>query len=543
MTPLRPSKNLVVVAALTLVYVIAGKLGLMLAFVHASATAVWPPAGIALVAFLLLGHRVWPAIWLGAFVVNITTAGSVATSIGIATGNTLEALVGAYLARRFAHGPSAFEQVRDVFRFAVLTGLVSTTVSPTFGVTSLSLGGLSNWGDYRTVWWTWWLGDAAGVLIVAPLLVLWVTNPRVQWSRSQKFEAALLLLLLVVATQAVFGGLLPIGVQDYPLDFLCVPMLVWAAFRFGPRETATAAFVLSTLALWGTLRGLGPFVRDTQNESLLLLQIFMGVTSVLALAFAAFISERGRAAREHKLTEDALRDSETRARVLFESASEGIVIVDRQGHIVLVNAKTEAMFGYARAELIGRPLEILVPERMRDVHARHRAGYALDPRVRPMGQGLDLTGRGISGNEFPVEISLSFAEEEGEPRFMAFVTDITQRKRVEEAAQRAEALHSMALLANAAAHEINNPLTAVMGYLQLLAQEMHANDSVLVKLTEALEAGERIQEIVARMQHMTRLHMADKAPNLPPMLDIRESSEDPDRIDDLDVPRRRTEQE
>jgi PAS domain S-box-containing protein len=129
---------------------------------------------------------------------------------------------------------------------------------------------------------------------------------------------------------------------------------------------------------------------------------------------------------------------------------------NRQGHIVLVNAKTEAMFGYARAELIGRPLEILVPERMQDVHARHRAGYSLDPHVRPMGQGLDLTGRGISGNEFPVEISLSFAETEGERLFMAFVTDITQRKRVEEAAQRAEALHSVALLANAAAHEINN---------------------------------------------------------------------------------------
>src|SRR2546425_2055235 len=94
MTPLRPSKNLVVVAALTLVYVIAGKLGLMLAFVHASATAVWPPTGIALAAFLLLGHRVWPAILLGAFVVNITTAGSVGTPIGVAPGNTPARLVG-----------------------------------------------------------------------------------------------------------------------------------------------------------------------------------------------------------------------------------------------------------------------------------------------------------------------------------------------------------------------------------------------------------------------------------------------------------------
>src|SRR5882724_3739001 len=99
MTLSRLSENLAVGAALTLVYLVAGKLGLMLAFVHASATAVWPPTGIALAAFLLLGHRVWPAILLGAFVVNITTAGSVATSIGIATGNTLEGLVGAYLVR------------------------------------------------------------------------------------------------------------------------------------------------------------------------------------------------------------------------------------------------------------------------------------------------------------------------------------------------------------------------------------------------------------------------------------------------------------
>src|SRR6266576_5053966 len=97
MMPLRPSKNLVVVAALTLVYVIAGKLGLMLAFVHASATAVWPPTGIALASMLLLGPRVWPAILLGAFLANVTTAGNLWTSLGIATGNTLEGVLGAWL--------------------------------------------------------------------------------------------------------------------------------------------------------------------------------------------------------------------------------------------------------------------------------------------------------------------------------------------------------------------------------------------------------------------------------------------------------------
>src|SRR5437870_7962750 len=108
-----------VVAGLAAVYLLAAKLGLMLAFVHASATAVWPPTGIALAAFLVLGYRVWPGIFLGAFLVNVTTAGSVATSVGIAAGNTLEGLVGAYLLSRFANGRNAFNRPQDIFKFAV----------------------------------------------------------------------------------------------------------------------------------------------------------------------------------------------------------------------------------------------------------------------------------------------------------------------------------------------------------------------------------------------------------------------------------------
>lgn len=523
----RSLANLAAGAALCLVYIVAGKLGLMLAFVNASATAVWPPTGIALVAFLLLGHRVWPAIFLGAFIVNVTTAGSVATSIGIAAGNTLEAVVGAYLVRRFAHGPHSFDHARDVFRFALLAGLVSTMVSATLGVASLSLGGFSRWGDAASVWWTWWLGDATGALIVAPLLILWITHPRVRWSFKQGLEAVVMTLLLVVASQVVFGGWLPIPVQNYPLDFLCIPLLVWAAYRFGPRETASAAAVLSALALWGTIRGLGPFVMAPRNESLLLLQTFMGLTSVLALAFAAIVSERRRAAERGRRTEDALRESEGMARVLLESASEGIVIVNRRGRLAFVNAVAAAMFGYTHDELLGEPLEILVPERLRDAHARFRADYAVEPRSRRMGQGRDLTGRRKDGTEFPVEISLSFAGT-AEPLFMAFVADITQRKRAEETAQRAEALRSVTLLAYSAAHEINNPLTAVIGYLQLLADEMRADGSPYYKVVQALEASDRIRQIVERMQHITRLQVSGQPSHLPAILDLKESSEDRD---------------
>ena len=159
--------------ALAAVYFAAAKLGLMLAFVHASATAVWPPTGIALASMLLLGPRVWPAILLGAFLANATTAGNLWTSLGIATGNTLEGVLGAWLVTRFGNGSDAFERARDVLSFGALAGFLATTVSATVGVTSLALGSYASWNDYGAIWLTWWLGDVAGALVVAPVLILW----------------------------------------------------------------------------------------------------------------------------------------------------------------------------------------------------------------------------------------------------------------------------------------------------------------------------------------------------------------------------------
>src|ERR1700736_4357690 len=154
----RRSSTLPAIGILTLVYFIAGKLGLKLAFLHASASPVWPPAGIALAALLVLGYRAWPAIFLGAFLVNVTTAGNIATSFFIATGNTLEALCAAWLVNRFAGGTNVFDRVVDVFKFAGVV-ILSTIISPTFGVTSLALGGFADWHSYGAIWITGWLGD------------------------------------------------------------------------------------------------------------------------------------------------------------------------------------------------------------------------------------------------------------------------------------------------------------------------------------------------------------------------------------------------
>ena len=287
----RAGATMVGLAAL---YFAAAKLGLSWAFVNPSATAVWPPTGIALAAFLIFGTRVWPAIFAAAFVANLTTAGSVLTSFGIATGNTLEGVLGAYLVQRFAGGRQAFGRPRNAFRFAVLAAAVSTTVSATLGVVSLALGGFAQWADFGRIWVTWWLGDGAGSLVVVPVVLLWVENPRVEWTGRQALEAAALLACLVLLGLLVFGGEFPAETTNYPLEFLCIPVLLWAAFRFGPRETATAILLLSVIAIGGTLRGLGPFARATQNESLLLLQAFVAVIAVTKLIVAAVVAERRR---------------------------------------------------------------------------------------------------------------------------------------------------------------------------------------------------------------------------------------------------------
>jgi signal transduction histidine kinase len=282
-------------------YVLAGKLGLSLASVHASASPVWPPTGVALAAFLTLGYRVWPAIFAGAFVVNITTAGSMLTSLGISLGNTLEGLLGAYLVTRYANGARAFDHAQDVFKFAALAGLAASLVSATIGVGSLALGGYAPWGDFDGIWLTWWLGDATGALIFAPLLVLLVRDSGAGPARGRLLEAAALWLTTTLVGLAVFGeGLAHLGFMTLPLTFLCTPPLVWAAVRFRQREAAMLVAVLSGIAVWETLHGFGPLANVPTNESLLLLQVFMATVSVMAISAGAVVEERRRIEHERE---------------------------------------------------------------------------------------------------------------------------------------------------------------------------------------------------------------------------------------------------
>ncbi|HZE47361.1 MAG TPA: MASE1 domain-containing protein, partial [Xanthobacteraceae bacterium] len=228
------------------VYYFAAKLGLRFAYINSSVTTIWPPAGFALAAFVLLGYGVWPAIFAGAFFANISTTGAVFPSLGIAVGNTMEGLLAAYLVNRFARGGRVFDRVRDIIRFTLLAAIVSTTVAASIGVTSLALGGLVSTDDAPRVWLTWWLGDAVSDMVIAPTLILWIgVKLGPAWSGRQVVEAVALAVIAALVTLSLFGGLFPS--RHYPLTVLLWPVMIWAAFRFGPRETATTMLIVSAI--------------------------------------------------------------------------------------------------------------------------------------------------------------------------------------------------------------------------------------------------------------------------------------------------------
>ncbi len=289
----RPGALLAAVV-LAVVYFVAAKLSLKLAFLNASASPVWPPAGVAVAALILFGYRLWPGIFVGAFLANVFTAGNILSSIAIAAGNTLESLTAVWLIRQTANGTGAFDRAYDVFRFALAIA-IATVVGATIGVSSLALLGFAEWKRYGEIWLTWWLGDFSGAIIFAPVLILWLGHPWRRLNLARDAEVAILLVLLAILSEIVFGGWFTISSLNYPIAFILGPIIAWTAFRLTPRETATSMFVLSAISVWGTLHRFGPFVRSDENQSLLILQSFNVLTTITAVALAAGMSERRRA--------------------------------------------------------------------------------------------------------------------------------------------------------------------------------------------------------------------------------------------------------
>ena len=294
------AKTGVLIVIVATSYVATARLGLTLAMPPGyKATAVWPPSGIALASLLLAGRRAWAGIWLGSFLANLwdvlnpatpfSLGTHLAVSFGIATGSTLQALLGAMLIRVLIDGDNFLERTRSVFQFVVIA-LVMCLVASNIGVLSLVLGGVMKWEQYGIVWSTWWLGDSVGVLLITPWVACWKRAGWPTFAGLTRLAEAIFLTCLLVAVGVVALA----GRNSWTPAYLAVPLIVWAAFRFGPRGATTALILLSACAIWGTVRGLGPFVEGTLYESLLAVQAFVGVLAITALTLIGVLEERRR---------------------------------------------------------------------------------------------------------------------------------------------------------------------------------------------------------------------------------------------------------
>ena len=286
---------LIKLLVLAVIYHLAVRLGLKMAYVQPNTSPVWPPSGIAIASLLLFGYKLWPGISLGVLLGSLLTGAPFNLALGMTLGNTLEALAIAFCLQRFVDFRSDINRVQDVISLLVVS-FFGTMISATIGTMTLMLTGHGDWGYFQTIWITWWVGDLLGALVVAPVLLVWVTPPPVLANRRSYIEGTIQLTLLGLITWYVFSNQPPVGVFHQALLYVIFPFTIWAALRFGQRGATTAIMLVSGIAIWGTAGGMGPFSMESKNDGLVLLQTFMGVVSLTMLILAAAMIERRKAA-------------------------------------------------------------------------------------------------------------------------------------------------------------------------------------------------------------------------------------------------------
>ena len=485
------SRYIVQTALLAAVYVLFARLGLSIQPVNAFATLVWPPSGIALAALLILGYRYWPGIAIGAVLANLWTGASLPVALGIGAGNALEALIGAYALRRIPGFRGSLDRLQDVLGLIGFGCVLSTAVSATIGVSSLALGGIVPLARFGATWRAWWLGDAIGDLIVAPLL-LTLPLRREEPARSPRIaEAVTLTVLLGAASLFIFD------ITRGGLAALLSPLLIWAAIRFEQRGAARAAFLVSAIAIWATVRGHGPFVRGTVPEGLFVLQAFMALTTVTFLVLGAVTSERRRAEEQRKRAEDVVRESEERYRTLAEAVDQSMWINDAEGRTIYVNPKVEEMFGSLDLARAAPAVEVMHPEdQPAAMELRLRAlangqPYRAEYRVRRKdGQYRWMLARVVPVKDASGRVT----------SWIGAAADVTDMKVAEEQLRRAKeeaeaANHAKDHFLAALSHELRTPLTPVL----VVSSALEQNPQLPADARRQLEIVRRNAELEARL--------------------------------------------
>jgi PAS domain S-box-containing protein len=300
------------VGAIALIYFLASRFAVSFLTLSSEVSPMWPAAGIAQVALLLCGQKMWPGIAIGGFLFSISLPpANIAVAFISALGRALQAVVGTYLLQRIGFSPG-LDRLKDIVGIVGISAFGSTLINSTIGSMIQCLTGVSNWSRWGAMWATWWVGDAMGILLVAPLLLTWRTWPDTQIKPRQIVERAIWLLLLLAVGWLVFCSRTRAAYARYPLEYLPFPIVVWSSFRFGQRYTALANLILCGFAIWGIARGSGPFLKHASSipQALLSLQAFIAVIAITGLVLAATVAERRQAEISLRSSEASLANAQ-----------------------------------------------------------------------------------------------------------------------------------------------------------------------------------------------------------------------------------------
>lgn len=431
--------------AVAVAYVGAARLGLELSVAHGVITPVWAPTGIALAALVLFGPRLWPAVAVGAFIANATGGASLAEAAGISIGNTLEAVVGALLLRRVGFRP-ALDRVRDVLALIALAAIASTAVSATNGVTTLWISGDVPSSSYGSDWLLWWIGDAMGALIVAPLILVWSTAPWRGLSSARRIEGLLLAVALTGLSGLVFLG----GFWRYP--HLLFPLLVWATLRFRQPGAVTSNFVVAAVAVAGAVGGATPIGGRSPTEVVQILEGLLAAVAVAMLILGAVLAERAAAEEKLEHARAKLAEAQRVARIgswEWNMPANQLTWSDELYRLFGLAPQSIAMTVESFLERVHpgdrEAIEQAVAEACEDGRS-----FAFDHRiVLPDGEVRWLHGRGrviVDGDGIP-------------KRMVGTSQEITEQKRLDELRDN---------ILSAVSHELRTPLTSILGFAMTL---------------------------------------------------------------------------
>jgi signal transduction histidine kinase len=398
-------RYLVEIAGLAIIYHLTARLGLQMAYVQQNTSPVWPPSGIALAALLIFGIRVWPGITLGVVLGSLLTGAPPGLSVGIGIANTLEAVIGASILRRWIGFDLGINRIRDVIGL-VFAAACGTTVSATIGVTTLILSQNIPLSSFSTLWIIWFIGNLLGCLVITPLLLTWVYDFPRHWNRSRYVEALVFLALLVPVSMYVFLNPSGAGAFHQALIYLIFPFAIWAALRLGQIGAASTVFIVSGIAIWGTIHELGPFANMPVNDSLILLQTFTGVLALMSLTLAASASEQRKAEETLRMQVEEMAALNDASKLFLENIekqalTEAIcrLAVERFGlSAVWINQNSNeekqatplaAYPAYLQSNGQLAELHALIPEFRRRILDTERTGIAGIFLVQPPFQAVD----------------------------------------------------------------------------------------------------------------------------------------------------------